>query len=168
MSFLIDGHNLIGQMPDVHLDDPHDEAKLVERLRRYRAHTGARITVIFDSGLPAGESADLSGNGVTVVFARPGVPADVLIIRRIRRVKNPRRLTVVTSDARVTDVARKWGADVVSSREFAAELNAPWDVEASAPERLKSADVKLSPQELAEWLALFDAQEQSSKSEVDH
>lgn len=146
-------------MPDVHLDDPHDEAKLVERLRRYRAHTGARIVVIFDGGLPAGESADLSGGGVTVVFARPGVPADALIIRRIRQAKNPRRLTVVTSDAEVADAARTRGASVVSSREFAAELNAPPAAQADAAEKLKSARVKLSPQELAEWLALFDAQE---------
>jgi predicted RNA-binding protein with PIN domain len=159
MSFLIDGHNLIGQMPDIHLDDPRDEAKLVERLRRYRARTGARITVIFDSGLPAGESAGLSGGGVTAVFARPGVPADALILQRIGQARNPRSLTVVTSDAEVADAARRRGINVVLSHEFAAELNAPPSAEADAAEKLKSARVRLSPQELAEWLALFDAQE---------
>ena len=34
MLYLIDGHNLIGQMPGLSLDDPHDEAKLVERLKQ--------------------------------------------------------------------------------------------------------------------------------------
>ncbi len=159
MPFLIDCHNLIGQMPDIRLDDPHDEAKLVERLRRYRARTGARITVIFDGGLPAGESADLSGGGVTAVFARPGVPADALILRRIRQARNPRNLTVVTSDAEVVGAARAQGLSVVSSREFAVELSALPAAQADAAEKLKSARVKLSPQELAEWLALFDAQE---------
>jgi hypothetical protein len=34
MPFLIDGHNLIGALPDLDLDDPDDEARLVERLQR--------------------------------------------------------------------------------------------------------------------------------------
>ena len=30
--YLIDGHNLIGQLPDLSLTDPDDEAKLVQKL----------------------------------------------------------------------------------------------------------------------------------------
>jgi hypothetical protein len=33
--FLIDGHNLIGQLQDLSLDDPYDEAKLTVAIRRY-------------------------------------------------------------------------------------------------------------------------------------
>jgi len=50
MEWLIDGHNVIGQMPDIGLDDPDDEQKLLWRLRRYRARTGRRIVVVFDPG----------------------------------------------------------------------------------------------------------------------
>jgi predicted RNA-binding protein with PIN domain len=156
MPLLIDGHNLIGQMPDIRLDDPHDEAKLVERLRRYRARTGARISVIFDGGVPAGWSADLSGGGVEVTFARPGIPADALILRRIRRARNPRGLKVVTSDAEVISAARKRGIRVISSREFAAELNAPPGARSNDAKR---SDVRLSPQEVEEWLTVFDTKE---------
>jgi predicted RNA-binding protein with PIN domain len=155
MPLLIDGHNLIGQMPDIRLNDPHDEAKLVERLRRYRARTRARITVIFDGGVPAGWSADLSGGGVEAIFARPDVPADALILRRVRRVRNPHDLTVITSDAEIARVARRRGIRVTSSREFAAELNAPPGAE---PDDAKRSDVRLSPQEVEEWLALFDTE----------
>lgn len=154
MFLLIDGHNLIGQMADIRLDDPHDEAKLVERLRRYRARSGAKITVIFDGGLPAGESVELSGGGITAVFARPGVPADALILRRVRQARNPRGLTVVTSDAEVAGAARSQGARVVSSSEFATELNVP---PTAVSGESKSADISLSPQEVEEWLALFGA-----------
>ena len=54
MPILIDGHNLIGRLPDLRLDDPDDEAKLVLRLRAYAARTRKRITVVFDQGLPGG------------------------------------------------------------------------------------------------------------------
>ena len=49
MQWLIDGHNLIGQMPNLRLDDPDDEAKLLQYLRNFRARTGHRITVVFDA-----------------------------------------------------------------------------------------------------------------------
>ncbi len=47
MPLLIDGHNLIGRLPDLRLDDPDDEAKLVARLRTYCARTRKRITAVF-------------------------------------------------------------------------------------------------------------------------
>lgn len=50
MHWLVDGHNLIGQMPNLRLSDTNDEAQLLEYLRRYRARTGHRLTVIFDAG----------------------------------------------------------------------------------------------------------------------
>ena len=44
MPVLIDGHNLIAKLPGIHLDDPDDEERLVERLRRYQARTGKRFS----------------------------------------------------------------------------------------------------------------------------
>jgi predicted RNA-binding protein with PIN domain len=150
MPLLIDGHNLIAKLPGISLDDPHDEAKLVERLRSYRARTGKRIVVVFDSGVLAGWSADLSGGGITVIFAAPGRPADWIIVERIRRARNPRGLVVVSSDREVTTVAEARGAQVMSAESFAAMLNAPPVVE-------DQADVKLSPAEVEEWLHIFGA-----------
>jgi len=149
MPLLIDGHNLIAKLPGISLDDPHDEAKLVERLRRYRAHTGKRITVVFDGGVPAGWSADLSGGGITVIFAAPGKPADRIIIERIRRSRNPRNLVVISSDREVMAVAEECGARVVPAESFAATLNTP------PPAIEERTDVKLSPVEVEEWLHIF-------------
>ena len=118
MPLLIDGHNLIAKLPGISLDDPHDEAKLVERLRSYRARTGKRIVVVFDSGVPAGWSADLSGGGITVIFAAPGRPADRIIVERISHARNPRGLVVVSSDHEVTTVAEERGARVMSAEKL--------------------------------------------------
>jgi len=45
MPLLIDGHNLIGQIPDISLSDPDDEAKLVLLLRRYTTARPGRQAV---------------------------------------------------------------------------------------------------------------------------
>jgi uncharacterized protein len=147
---LIDGHNLIGRLPDLRLDDPHDEAKLVLRLRAYAARSRKRVTVVFDCGLPGGESLPLSGAGVKAIFASAGRSADRLLEERIRHERDPRGLLVVTSDARVAAVAQARGAKVMRSEEFAALMTAPAKG-ADAP------DVPLTDTELEEWLELFGA-----------
>lgn len=147
MPFLIDGHNLIGRLPDLHLDDPDDEAKLVARLRTYCARTGKRVTVVFDRGLPGGRS-ELSGGGVEVVFASAGHTADGILCERVRRSRDPRGLTVVTSDREVIAAAQARGALVVRSEEFAVSLGARRAAKAEK-------DVRLSAAEVEEWLRVF-------------
>ena len=149
MPLLIDGHNLIGQLSDLCLDDPDDEAKLVARLRTYAARTRKRVTVVFDRGLPGGRSRDLSRGGVEVVFAASGRSADGILRGRIRRARDPRGLTVVTSDREVIAAAQARGARVVRSDEFAAQLETP-NVGS------REQDVRLSSEEVDEWLRLFE------------
>ena len=110
MPILVDGHNLIAKLPGIHLDDPDDEERLVERLRRYQARTGKRLTVYFDAGLPGGPDWDLSTSKVRVVFASAGDSADKLIVRRVRRSRDPQGLTVVTSDQRIIAAVERRGA----------------------------------------------------------
>jgi len=151
MPFLIDGHNLIGrgQLPDLRLDDPEDEAKLVARLRAYCARTGKRVTVVFDRGLPGGRS-ELSGGGVKVVFASAGHTADGILRERIRRARDPRGLTVVTSDREVIAAAQAREARVMRSEEFAAQLSASRPVEVGGKKK-----EHLSAEEVKEWLQIF-------------
>ncbi|GAB4447535.1 MAG: NYN domain-containing protein [Anaerolineae bacterium] len=146
MPLLIDGHNLIGQMADISLDDPDDEIRLVERLRRYHARTRKRITVIFDQGLPGGKSRPHSTHGVEVIFAPGNTSADALILRRVRRHRNPRELTVVSSDHDLAQAARESGAHAITAAAFAAQL-------AAVPPA--SAEPTLSPEEVEAWLRLF-------------
>jgi len=155
MPVLIDGHNLIGRLPDLRLDDPDDEAKLVLRLRTYCARRRKRVTVVFDRGLPGGRSRELSGAGVEVIFASAGHTADGILCERIRGAPDPRGLTVVTSDHRVIAAARARGVRVMRSEEFAARLKAQSKVEEVDMERGAARDTYLSPEEVEEWLRVF-------------
>jgi predicted RNA-binding protein with PIN domain len=152
MPLLIDGHNLIGQLQGLRLDDPDDEAKLVQQLKGYAARNRKRITVVFDQGLPGGKSLGLSGGGVSVVFASPGRSADGILVERIRGVSNPRGLIVVSSDRRVVAAAQAHGARVVRAEEFAEQMEMPVGAE-------DDSDVRLSADEVAHWLQVFKRRE---------
>lgn len=161
MSLLIDGHNLIAKLPDIHLGDPDDELHLIERLRRYQAHTGKRLLVLFDGGLPGGPEPDLSTSKVKVVFAPTGGSADALIIGRVRRNRDPKGLTVVTSDHKIIAAVRQSGARVVRAEAFAAHLDAAL---AAAPTDSPADDVVLGQAEIDEWLALFEAAQDAAQN----
>jgi hypothetical protein len=151
MPVLIDGHNLIGRLPDIHLEDRDDEAQLVSRLQGYAGRTGKRVTVVFDRGLPGGRSEALSGGRVEVVFAPTGRNADRVLIGRIRRSRNPAGLIVVSSDREVIGAARRAGARVIHSEDFVREL----EPSPASPGGAKE-DVHLSADEIEAWLELFE------------
>ncbi|MGD2178202.1 MAG: NYN domain-containing protein [Anaerolineae bacterium] len=151
MPVLIDGHNLIGRLPDIDLSDPDDEARLASHLQGYAGRTGKRVTVVFDRGLPGGRSRALSGGRVEVVFAPTGRNADRVLIERIRRAPNPRGLIVVTSDREVIAAARRRAAKVVHAEAFARQL------QPSPPSHGgQKGDVHLSPDEVETWLEIFE------------
>src|SRR5579871_6533710 len=156
MTYLIDGHNLIGQLPDISLKDPDDEAKLVQKLIGFAARQQKRIVVVFDSGLPGGKSR-LSTRQVEVIFASAHSTADDVMKERIKRVRDPGQWVVVSNDRVVLDAGRSRRMTCVTSAEFAPLLRS-----ASVPHKRdpdedagESADVYVSPAEVEAWLKIF-------------
>ena len=152
MPYLIDGHNLIGRLPDVDLNDPNDEALLVQQLTGFVARTRKNCLVVFDAGLPGGQSR-LSTQGVKVVFASHLSSADQVIIQRIGKMTNPTAWTVVSSDNRVLDAAARRKMKTLRSAEFAELLRRP--TPPGQPGVDIAADVHLSDDEVDAWLRLF-------------
>ena len=107
MPFLIDGHNVIAALPDINLEDPDDEAKLVVKLRAWSGRGRRKAIVVFDGGIPGGPSRVLSSPEVRVVFAaRPHSTADRIIKERLGALPDAPNWTVVASDREVLDNAR--------------------------------------------------------------
>jgi uncharacterized protein len=158
MVYLIDGHNLIGQLPDLDLDDPNDEAKLVLKLISFSAQTGKRCVVIFDHGMPGGKSR-LSTGSVEVIFsARPG-EADDLMLARIAATNDTTGWQVVSSDRRVLDAAVARGMVGIRAADFAARLRvASMGTKAARnptipiPEKPST----VSASDMEQWLKAFD------------
>lgn len=155
MAYLIDGHNLIGQLPDLSLSDPDDEARLVQKLIGFTARTGKRVVVVFDHGLPGGKSRMSTGK-VEVVFASPRTNADAIMMERIKAVRDPGQWTVVSNDNEVLDAARQRRMRVLKSREFVPLLRNTAERQRRADRSQGDApDVRLSSAEIDEWLKLF-------------
>ena len=158
MAYLIDGHNLIGQLPDISLKDPNDEAKLVQKLIGFSARQQKRVVVVFDSGLPGGKSR-LSTGPVEVIFASQGSSADNVMKERIKHARDPGQWIVVSNDREVLSAARERRMATLTSAEFAPKLQS--DPTPLKPKRKPSedageaADVHVSPAEVEAWLKIF-------------
>ena len=150
MPILIDGHNLIGRLPTLSLEDPDDEEKLVGLLTSYRARTGKAITVVFDPGEAFALASARRRGGIEILFAPHGSNADAVIARRVQKSRNPRGWLVVTSDGELAGAVARSGARVQSAEVFAAELTV------AAGGGSESHDTPLSSAELEAWLALFE------------
>jgi predicted RNA-binding protein with PIN domain len=150
--YLIDGHNLIAQMPGLSLSDPDDEVQLVLRLRKFAARKKQKITVVFDHGIPGGWSRGLSTGPVRVVFAGSHTNADRVILERIREAARPTDIRLVSSDGELRRAAEARRVEVITSQEFAATLNKP---PPSQPRPDERENPKLSKDEVKKWMKVF-------------
>ncbi|MCL6511501.1 MAG: NYN domain-containing protein, partial [Anaerolineae bacterium] len=154
MPLLIDGHNLIGQLPDLSLSDPNDEAKLIAQLKAYVARTGRQITVVFD---PAPNS-DLLDFGhrkyregkLEVIYAAPRHKADDVIREIVGQAKDRKGLIVVTADGALAHFTRQCGVRVQPPAEFMRGLQQMLNAAADADEKPAAGKA-----EVEEWAKVF-------------
>lgn len=150
MPYLIDGHNLIPKL-GLRLDSMDDETELINILQEFCRLERRQVEVFFD-GAPANQAGSRKLGGVIAHFVRQGTTADDAIRSRLKKLgKGARNWTVISSDRQVQAEARALHAEVVSSDSFAGMLK---HARNSAPKANK--DRKLSPQEVDEWLKLFE------------
>jgi predicted RNA-binding protein with PIN domain len=148
MPYVIDGHNLIGAFPGLELSDPEDERKLIDALEEFGRATRRRTIVFFDRGQPGPGRGLVHGRMVEAHFTPPPKSADDALLAFLRAHRDARKYTVVSSDSEVTRSARRLGATVVSSQQFARELQ----------HNLRTRHKEKPPEDskdLAEWLELF-------------
>lgn len=159
MPILIDGHNLIGRLPTISLQDPDDEEKLARLLSSYRARTGKAITVVFDPGEASVLPRRRRFFGVEIVFAPQGSSADRVIASRVQKTRNPSEWLVITSDRELSETVERLGARVQSAEAFAQAMT---DSAGAFPDR---RETPLSPDEVDAWLALFEGRDRGQTGE---
>ncbi len=164
MPYIIDGHNLIGQMASIRLDDPDDEAKLVMVLQRFSMRRQVAVSVVFDRGHFGKQR--LGGNGVSVRFARSSSDADAMIKAFLSQLARPGDWVLVTSDREIVAVAKAVGTRVISAREFAAIL-ADLDTPAAFDAERAAAHAHVRGDQVGEWLAIFGVDPDAAVKAVD-
>jgi predicted RNA-binding protein with PIN domain len=151
MPALVDGHNLIPHL-GLKLESIDDEQELINLLQVYCRLRQTELEVFFDNA-PPGHPVTRKAGRLTAHFIRQGSSADAAIENRLLRLKNAaRNWTVVSSDGRVQRAARAASARSISSPDFARTLAATL----SKGERLKGEETQPSPDELEDWLRLFN------------
>ena len=148
MPYVIDGHNLIGRFPGIELSDPEDERKLLEVLQIFARFSRHKVVVFFDRGMPGANPQFRAGRMLTAHFVLPPRKADDAILDFLRAHKDARGYIVVSSDSEVCTRARRAGAKVVSSDEFARRVRDLIRKGEKEKPSEEAADVE-------EWLRLF-------------
>jgi predicted RNA-binding protein with PIN domain len=130
-AYLVDGNNVMGQRVGWHRDRAAARRRLLADLGRFARAAAVSVEVVFDGapdeGIPDGAVLD----GVRVHYAARGSDADSRIRQLVADARDPRALTVVTSDRRLADDLRHLGARVMRSGELRRHLDAL--AEAGAP-----------------------------------
>ena len=163
MHYIIDGHNLIGKLPDISLKDPNDEVKLTMRLKSWVAESKKRqVTLFFDGGMMGSTLNRMSSRNLKVIFAPSGRTADSLIISHMRKLKNPRGYTLVTSDREIIGHAKSLRIRSLLSEEFIEHMGFVFK---EMPEKTQKVTKEIKPDkpdaaeiseaEVQEWLELF-------------
>ena len=153
MTYLIDGHNLIPNIPGLKISDLDDEAGLVKILQKFSQKTRRSVEVYFDRAAP-GHAGSRQAGRVKVIFVHTQSTADQAIIKRLHTiVKEAPNFTVVTSDARIQMEAKACHAKVISAKEFANTLSDLLQNHESIDN--KNENVALGQNEIQEWLDIF-------------
>ncbi len=126
LNYIIDGNNLIGKISSLmnlqKKDKLASREKLVYILDRYFIKKKANVTLHLD-GHPAGR---VISSKMKIVYSE-SLTADEKIKKQISLSKSPRNLIVVTSDSNLAQFAKVCSTTVVSSDEFAIEINKSGD-----------------------------------------
>lgn len=150
MPFLIDGHNLIGKIPGIELDQLDDEHQLLGLLHEFARRDRRRVIVYFDRGGVAGEDPRPQA-GVEARFVRRPRTADEAISQHLVRLGGEaKNWTVVSSDRKVQEAARRAGARRLTSEAFAEMLRSQ---SGGDPEPEKPPPP--SGDEVERWLRMF-------------
>ncbi len=161
MPYLVDGHNLMGQIPGLTLANPEDRQRLVQRLCSFARARGCRITIIFDGEPPKGWRSDAALGDVRARHPGRGRSADEVILDAIHRSSAPADITLVTSDRSLAEKARHLGARGIPGTRFLRMMGEVARGEAGAAEEKPGPPAQ---DELDGWLEEFSAAKRADSS----
>lgn len=119
--YIIDGNNLIGKIKDLkklqNIDKQAAREKLAFLTENYFSGKKVKVSLHFDGF----ENSPITISGAKIIYSE-NKTADEKIKTEISASKNPRNITVITSDNNLKEFARVCSASVISSEEFTSEL----------------------------------------------
>lgn len=126
--YIIDGNNLIGKHPKLKGIQKKDKQSAREQLaftiENYFTFKKANVSLHLDGY----ESLPIKISNTRIIYSQSGT-ADEMIKKEIDNSKNPKNIIIVSSDNNIREYARAYSCEIISSEEFAGELNKPDDAD---------------------------------------
>jgi predicted RNA-binding protein with PIN domain len=119
---LIDGYNLINQLPSLlkagrkSIDFARD--RLLTMVEAYCDYNRAKGIIVYDGNR---QDQTIEGHNPVVMFSKAGESADTLIESLIYRLDDRQKARIVTDDRQITNMAMGMGAFTMSTGLFAIE-----------------------------------------------
>jgi hypothetical protein len=144
MPYWFDGNNLIGRSAAAAKSDAGVRRAFLSTLSSLHRSGGGRFLVYFD-----GDDPDRAAMppGVAVRYSAP-YSADEAMLRRLREIRNPVEIIIVTNDRHLMTQCRNEGAKTITWQEFTERMQSR-----SAAHSSKSAQEK--PVDVDEWIDFF-------------
>lgn len=120
--YIIDGNNLIGKIQNLwkmqQKEKQSSREGLVFQLERYFYYKKIKVSLHFDGH----ENNHIKAKGIKITYSE-NTNADNKIKDEISYSKNPKLITVISSDFNVLDFARVNSCSTIKSEAFAREMN---------------------------------------------
>ena len=119
--YIIDGNNLIGKIHELKgIDKQSIREKLSFILERYFYSKKVKVSLHFDGF----QNTQIRAKGIKITYSENRI-ADDKIRDEITYAKNPKLITLITSDNALRDFAKKNSCTVLTSENFNREMNKP-------------------------------------------
>jgi len=148
MPYWFDGNNLIGQSAALSSSRPHLRQKFLSTLGAYYRAGGGRFLVYFDGD---DTTKTMPPAGIRIRYSAP-LSADEAIIRRLREIRHPQEVIVVSNDRELQNRCRNSQAKVLDWHQFTS--------------RMRSRNVRQSRQgdpeeavDVEDWMRYFGVEE---------
>lgn len=140
MHYFIDGYNLMFKTLSPGIDLKSQREQVILTLNEKVQALKLNATIVFDAQYQLGEGSRSHFQTLEICFTDEGETADDYILRAIKRSKNPKLETVVTSDKKLAERSRRLLANTQSVKQFLDWLEkkyAHMPEEKSAPKKMK-------------------------------
>ena len=144
MPYWFDGNNLIGQSAASSQARPKIRQEFLSTLSAYYKSGGGRFLVYFDGDDPG---RSMPPSGVKVRFSAP-LSADDAITRRLREIRRPGEVIIVTNDFDLQNRCRNAGSKVMNWQQFASKMK-------SRKTHGRSKNQVEQPVDVEDWLDYF-------------
>lgn len=156
---IIDAYNLVHRSGDLKkiLNESLENAReqLLHKLIAFKSGKKIKITIVFD-GNHVGQPSNIKRSGMQIHYSIPPQKADDVIKILLRKKKNCRNVTVISSDNEVLGFARTSRANVMKSEDFYKNYLV-FEEKFNTTEKQQ----QMSKAELQIWLNLFDQAEKN-------